>query len=212
MPDAAQYGDAGADTFRTYLEHCGGLGDPESLCVWAGAILTEASLHLAVAAPGRLLRQGCAELSWAERCDHWGIERSRDCCVQMPFKTLSNGFPQNLWTLIKSDRHRNVSAIIRHPARRLLSCSATRHEATGKPIVYTSAESVFQIAINVDKFGLDTLYHYCEVARKMLVGDWACGRVIARPYIINAEGKRERTPQTARTIRSHRLPIRRSTW
>ena len=67
------------------------------------------------------------------------------------------------------------------------------HEATGKPIVYTSADSVFQIAMNVDKFGLDTLYHYCEVARKMLVGDWACGRVIARPYIINAEGKRERT-------------------
>ena len=52
---------------------------------------------------------------------------------------------------------------------------------------------MFQIALNVEKFGLDTLYHYCEVAREMLVGEFACGRVIARPYIINDEGERERT-------------------
>ena len=66
------------------------------------------------------------------------------------------------------------------------------HEKTGKPIVYTSADSVFQIAANTDVIPLGRLYEICEAARKLLVGDWACGRVIARPYIME-NGKRVRT-------------------
>jgi phosphopentomutase len=66
------------------------------------------------------------------------------------------------------------------------------HEKTGKPIIYTSADSVFQIAANTAVIPLEKLYHICEVARKMLVGDVQVGRVIARPYIIE-NGKRVRT-------------------
>ena len=66
------------------------------------------------------------------------------------------------------------------------------HEATGKPIVYTSADSVFQIAANIEVIPLKELYHICEEARRLLVGDVACGRVIARPYVIE-NGKRVRT-------------------
>ena len=66
------------------------------------------------------------------------------------------------------------------------------HEATGKPIVYTSADSVFQIAANIDVIPLGRLYEICKIARRLLVGEWACGRVIARPYVIK-DGKRERT-------------------
>ena len=66
------------------------------------------------------------------------------------------------------------------------------HEATGKPIVYTSADSVFQIAVNTDVIPLERLYEICKIAREMLVGEWACGRVIARPYVMK-DGKRERT-------------------
>jgi len=66
------------------------------------------------------------------------------------------------------------------------------HERTGYPIVYTSADSVFQIAANVDVIPLERLYEMCEIAREMLVGDVSCGRVIARPYVIK-DGKRERT-------------------
>ena len=57
------------------------------------------------------------------------------------------------------------------------------HKASGKPIIYTSADSVFQIAANIEVVALDQLYEYCEVARKMLVGDFLVGRVIARPFI-----------------------------
>ena len=59
-------------------------------------------------------------------------------------------------------------------------------------IVYTSADSVFQIACNIDVVPLERLYEMCLIARKMLVGEFACGRVIARPYRI-IDGKRERT-------------------
>ena len=66
------------------------------------------------------------------------------------------------------------------------------HEATGKPIVYTSADSVFQIAANIEVIPLERLYQICETARELLQGEFACGRVIARPYVLR-DGKRERT-------------------
>ena len=66
------------------------------------------------------------------------------------------------------------------------------HEATGKPIVYTSADSVFQIAANTAVIPLARLYEICEAARELLQGEWACGRVIARPYVIK-DGVRIRT-------------------
>ncbi|MDF2655646.1 MAG: phosphopentomutase [Bacillota bacterium] len=74
----------------------------------------------------------------------------------------------------------------------IIEALGPEHEKTGKPIIYTSADSVFQIAANTDVIPLEQLYHICEVARRMLVGDVQVGRVIARPYIIQ-DGKRVRT-------------------
>ena len=68
------------------------------------------------------------------------------------------------------------------------------HEKTGKPIVYTSADSVFQIAANTEVIPLKELYRMCEIAREILVGEWSCGRVIARPYVLQ-DGKRTRTSE-----------------
>ena len=191
MPDAAQYGDAGADTFGHIWRHCGGLEIPNLLRLGWGNIDGTSFTDLAVAAP-----EGCfgkaAELSRGKdtTTGHWEIAGLR---TEVPFKTYPNGFPQDFMEAYQ--KAIGIECLGNYPASgtEIIEVLGDEHEATGKPIVYTSADSVFQIAMNVDKFGLDTLYHYCEVARKMLVGDWACGRVIARPYIINAEGKRERT-------------------
>lgn len=191
MPDAAQYGDAGADTFGHIWRHCGGLEIPNLLRLGWGNIDGTSFTDLAVAAP-----EGCfgkaAELSRGKdtTTGHWEIAGLR---TEVPFKTYPNGFPQDFMEAYQ--KAIGMECLGNYPASgtEIIEVLGDEHEATGKPIVYTSADSVFQIAMNVDKFGLDTLYHYCEVARKMLVGDWACGRVIARPYIINAEGKRERT-------------------
>ena len=191
MPDAAQYGDAGADTFGHIWQHCGRIDMPNLLRIGWGN-MPEVSFHdLAIYDPEANVGK-CAEASKGKdtTTGHWEIAGLQ---TDVPFKTYPNGFPQDFMEAYQ--KAIGIECLGNYPASgtEIIEVLGDEHEATGKPIVYTSADSVFQIAMNVDKFGLDTLYHYCEVARKMLVGDWACGRVIARPYIINAEGKRERT-------------------
>lgn len=191
MPDAAQYGDAGADTFGHIWQHCGRIDMPNLLRIGWGN-MPEVSFHdLAIYDPEANVGK-CAEASKGKdtTTGHWEIA---GLPTDVPFKTYPNGFPQDFMEAYQ--KAIGIECLGNYPASgtEIIEMLGDEHEATGKPIVYTSADSVFQIAMNVDKFGLDTLYHYCEVARKMLVGDWACGRVIARPYIINAEGKRERT-------------------
>lgn len=191
MPDAAQYGDAGADTFGHIWQHCGRIDMPNLLRIGWGN-MPEVSFHdLAIYDPEANVGK-CAEASKGKdtTTGHWEIA---GLPTDVPFKTYPNGFPQDFMEAYQ--KAIGMECLGNYPASgtEIIEVLGDEHEATGKPIVYTSADSVFQIAMNVDKFGLDTLYHYCEVARKMLVGDWACGRVIARPYIINAEGKRERT-------------------
>ena len=191
MPDAAEYGDAGADTFGHIWQHCGRIDMPNLLRIGWGN-MPEVSFHdLAIYDPEANVGK-CAEASKGKdtTTGHWEIAGLQ---TDVPFKTYPNGFPQDFMEAYQ--KAIGIECLGNYPASgtEIIEVLGDEHEATGKPIVYTSADSVFQIAMNVDKFGLDTLYHYCEVARKMLVGDWACGRVIARPYIINAEGKRERT-------------------
>ena len=191
LPDAAEYGDAGADTFGHIWQHCGRIDMPNLLCIGWGN-MPEVSFHdLAIYDPEANVGK-CAEASRGKdtTTGHWEIA---GLPTDVPFKTYPNGFPQDFMEAYQ--KAIGIECLGNYPASgtEIIEVLGDEHEATGKPIVYTSADSVFQIAVNVDKFGLDTLYHYCEVARKMLVGDWACGRVIARPYIINAEGKRERT-------------------
>ena len=191
MPDAAEYGDAGADTFGHIWQHCGRIDMPNLLRIGWGN-MPEVSFHdLAIYDPEANVGK-CAEASRGKdtTTGHWEIA---GLPTDVPFKTYPNGFPQDFMEAYQ--KAFGIECLGNYPASgtEIIEVLGDEHEATGKPIVYTSADSVFQIAMNVDKFGLDTLYHYCEVARKMLVGDWACGRVIARPYIINAEGKRERT-------------------
>ena len=191
MPDAAEYGDAGADTFGHIWQHCGRIDMPNLLRIGWGN-MPEVSFHdLAIYDPEANVGK-CAEASKGKdtTTGHWEIA---GLPTDVPFKTYPNGFPQDFMEAYQ--KAIGMECLGNYPASgtEIIEVLGDEHEATGKPIVYTSADSVFQIAMNVDKFGLDTLYHYCEVARRMLVGDWACGRVIARPYIINADGKRERT-------------------
>lgn len=191
MPDAADYGDKGANTFGHIWEFNNGLQIPNMLKLGWGNIQGVMEGRLASPDP-----MGCfgkmAEASKGKdtTTGHWEIAGLK---TDVPFKTYPNGFPREFMDMY--EKAIGIECIGNYPASgtQIIEDLGDESEATGKPIVYTSADSVFQIALNVDKFGLDTLYHYCEVAREMLVGEFACGRVIARPYIINSEGERERT-------------------
>ncbi len=122
---------------------------------------------------------------------HWeitGIETA------MPFKTYPDGFPKAFIREFERQIGREVLGNYPASGTEIIETLGHEHETTGKPIVYTSADSVFQIAANVDIIEIEELYRICEVARKLLVGEFACGRVIARPYEM-VEGKRVRTAQ-----------------
>ena len=191
MPDQELYGDKNTDTFGHIWRECGGLHIPNMLNLGWGNIEGVLDGQLAVEEPmGCFGRMAEASKGKDTTTGHWEIAGLK---TEVPFKTYPDGFPKEFMDAYEAKI--GIQCIGNYPASgtEIIEVLGPEHEATGKPIVYTSADSVFQIAVNVDKFGLDTLYHYCEVAREMLVGEFACGRVIARPYIINAEGKRERT-------------------
>ena len=120
---------------------------------------------------------------------HWEIAGLR---TNVPFKTYPQGFPAEFMAACEAEIGRQCLGNYPASGTEIIEELGPEHEATGKPIVYTSADSVFQIAANLDVIPLEELYEICQTARRLLVGDWACGRVIARPYIMK-DGKRERT-------------------
>lgn len=190
LPDAANYGDAGADTFGHILENKKDMKTPNLIKMgianidgvsWKGAAVKDP-----VGAFGKM-----AEISKGKDTitGHWEIA---GIYTDTPFKTYPDGFPESFIKAFENAIGTEVLGNYPASGTEIIEQLGPEHEATGKPIVYTSADSVFQIAANTDVIPLEKLYEICEEARRLLVGDVACGRVIARPYIIE-NGKRTRT-------------------
>ena len=190
LPDAAAYGDAGADTFGHILENKRDIKIPNLIRLGIGNIQGVSWKNLACDKPigafGKM-----AEVSKGKDTitGHWEIA---GIYTKTPFKTYPEGFPKSF--IEEFEKAIGVGILGNYPASgtEIIENLGPEHEATGKPIVYTSADSVFQIAANTDVIPLERLYEICETARRMLVGDVACGRVIARPYVIK-DGQRVRT-------------------
>ncbi len=187
LDDAAAYGDKGADTLGHIVKEYPEFSVPNLSKLGFGNIVGG---KLAVGEPegayGKLkeLSKGKDTIT-----GHWEIAGLR---TDVPFKTYPEGFPQEFIEKFQNAIGREVLGNCTASGTVIIEELGPEHEATGKPIVYTSADSVFQIAVNTDVIPLEELYQICEAAREMLQGDWACGRVIARPYVIK-DGKRERT-------------------
>ena len=190
LPDAANYGDAGADTFGHILENKKDMKTPNLIKMgianidgvsWKGAAVKDP-----VGAFGKM-----AEISTGKDTitGHWEIA---GIYTDTPFKTYPDGFPESFIKAFENAIGTEVLGNYPASGTEIIEQLGPEHEATGKPIVYTSADSVFQIAANTDVIPLEKLYEICEEARRLLVGDVACGRVIARPYVIE-NGKRTRT-------------------
>ncbi|MCI8348652.1 MAG: phosphopentomutase [Firmicutes bacterium] len=190
LPDAADYGDIGADTFGHILEKNRDLKIPNLKKLGIGNIDDVAWSDLACAEPMGAFGK-MAEISRGKDTitGHWEIA---GIYTDTPFKTYPDGFPQSF--ISEFEKNIGVGVLGNYPTSgtEVIEKLGPEHEATGKPIVYTSADSVFQIAANIDVIPLQRLYEICEEARRLLVGDVACGRVIARPYVIK-DGKRIRT-------------------
>ncbi|WP_303858180.1 phosphopentomutase [Aminicella lysinilytica] len=191
-PDADKYGDLGADTLLHAAENTDNFAIPNLQKLGLGNIQGAGGGRF-VFAPEKLTGSYGRMQEMSRGKDtitgHWeiaGIE------TMTPFKTYPDGFPAEFIEEFQQEIGSEVIGNYAASGTVIIEDLGDEHEATGKPIVYTSADSVFQIAANTDVIPLERLYEICKIARKLLVGKWACGRVIARPYV-KKDGKRVRT-------------------
>ncbi|MBE6034710.1 MAG: phosphopentomutase [Clostridiales bacterium] len=193
LADAENYGDKGANTFWHIADNMDSFHIPNLRKLGLGNIEGAAEGRFAVEQPegafGKLKEKSKGKDTIT---GHWEIA---GLYTEIPFKTYPNGFPKAFMKAYEEAIGVETLGNYAASGTEIIEELGPEHEATGKPIVYTSADSVFQIAANTAVIPLNRLYEICEIARKMLVGDVACGRVIARPYIIDEKGNRTRTSE-----------------
>lgn len=179
LPDAENYGDSVANTLASIRKAKPDLHIPNLIKMGLGLIDGVEVLEKEadpMASYGRL-----AEMSKGKDTitGHWEIA---GLYTPIPFKTFER-FPDDFMKAYESAIGIGTLGNYAASGTEIIKELGPEHKATGKPIVYTSADSVFQIAANTQVVPLDELYRYCEIAREMLVGDLQVGRVIARPFI-----------------------------
>lgn len=177
--DAADYGDEGADTLGNVARAVGGLDLP-TLGAWGIGHCTDV-VGVAPAEPpegvvGVLEPTGAGKDSTT---GHWELMGVR---TRRAFPLYPDGFPAEVIEPFEEAIGRPVLANRAASGTEIIEELAEEHLATGSPIVYTSGDSVFQVAAHTDVVPLERLYDWCETARALLVGDHPVGRVIARPF------------------------------
>ena len=198
LPDADQYGDVGSNSLSNTARVLGGINLPNMGEMGIG------NITFIEGVPAREKTRGaygkCNEISKGKDSvtGHWelmGVE------VKRPFPTYPNGFPKEV--LDEFTRLTGYGVLGNKPASgtEIIKELGEEHMRTKKLIVYTSADSVFQIAANEEIIPIEELYRVCDISRKMLTGQHAVGRVIARPFTgTNADN-------FARTKRRHDYPL-----
>src|SRR3989440_789983 len=190
LPDAAAYGDEGSDTLGNVARVVGGLDLPNLEALGLGNVEPLEGCPPQPGAPavaGRLLERSKGKDTTA---GHWEL---MGVVTPTPFPTYPQGFPHDV---IDPFMHRTGRGVLGNkPASgtEIIQELGEEHQRTGKWIVYTSADSVFQIAAHEETIPLEELYAGCRIAREILLGKHAVGRVIARPFV-GEPGNYVRTP------------------
>jgi phosphopentomutase len=180
MPDAPDWGDAGADTFGHILESRK-VRLPNLQRYGLGNIRPLASVPPLDQLSGSYGRCALRSNGKDTTTGHWEMA---GIVLDRAFPTYPNGFPSSV--IDKFVRETSVPGILGNiPASgtEIIKVLGEEHLKTGKPIVYTSADSVFQIAAHEEVIALERLYEICEIARGILDGEHKVGRVIARPFL-----------------------------
>lgn len=180
MPDSAKYGDVGSDTLGNVSKAVGGLKLPNMEKLGLGNIDGVKNITKCENPMGSFGK--CAELSIGKDTvtGHWEIA---GVVLEEPLNTYPEGFSEDIIKEFESKIGRKIIGNKVASGTEIIKELGEEHIKTGSPIVYTSADSVFQIAAHEDVIPLDELYNMCQIARKMFVGEKAVGRIIARPFI-----------------------------
>ena len=190
LPDAHEYGDEGSDTLGNVAKAVGGLDLPNLEQLGLGNVADLQGcppMQGAPAVAGRLFERSKGKDTTTGHWELMGIVTP----VAMP--TYPHGFPGGL---IEEFAHRTGRGVIGNKAAsgtEIIEELGEEHQRTGKWIVYTSADSVFQVAAHEETIPLEELYEACGIAREILTGQHAVGRVIARPFV-GSPGSYTRTP------------------
>ena len=181
LKDAKSYGDEGSHTLDNVYKTCNGIKINELEKLGIGnieGVKAPKKCDNAIGAFGR-----CEEASKGKDTvtGHWEIS---GVILEEPLNTYPQGFSDDIINEFK--KRANVEGILGNivaSGTQIIEDLGEEHVKTGYPIIYTSADSVFQIAAHEDVISVEKLYEMCEIARNMLVDKWAVGRVIARPFI-----------------------------
>ena len=189
MPDAAKYGDEGSNTLGTVAKSLEfSMPNMEKLGLFN---IDGVTVKAPYAAPeGVFARMTEQSAGKDTTTGHWEIA---GLISKKPMPTFPNGFPQELLDEFSKAVGRKVLCNKPYSGTQVIQDYGDEHVKTGALIVYTSADSVFQIAAHEDVVPVEELYRDCEIARQMLQGDLGVGRVIARPFVGTSSGNYTRT-------------------
>jgi phosphopentomutase len=178
-PDAAAYGDQGANTL-SHVAAVGGLDAPNLSALGLGAVTEMRGLAPDAARPGtahgRLTERSAGKDTTTGHWEMCGIVLDR------PFPTYPDGFPPEVVEAWEQAIGRKALGNKAASGTEIIAELGEEHLRTGRPILYTSADSVFQVATHVKVVRLEELYEWCRIARRLLTGEHQVGRVIARPF------------------------------
>src|SRR3989339_110517 len=183
LPDAEKYGDIGANTLGNIAKSVKDFNLPNLIKLGLYNLLPSSVIcHSPSGIIGSYGKMAEASSCKDTPIGHWEIT---GLITEKPLPTYPNGFPKDLIEKYEKAIGTKTLGNYASSGTEIIKSLGEEHYKTGYPIVYTSADSVFQIAAHEDDkiFGLKRLYQICEIARKMLVAPHNIGRVIARPFI-----------------------------
>ena len=179
MPDSGSFGDTGVNTLSSCAS-TGALHIPNMIAAGLGNIDGVSCLPKTEAPTGAYARLAEKSMGKDTTIGHWEIA---GIVSNEPLPTYPEGFPEEVLAPFREATGRGVLANAPWSGTAVIDAFGDEHLRTGDLIVYTSADSVFQIAAHEDLVPPETLYEYCRAARKILKGKHGVGRVIARPFI-----------------------------
>ena len=188
QPDAAAFGDAGSNTLASCAKSAK-LVIPNMIAAGLGNIAGVSCLPKMDAPTGAYCRLTERSQGKDTTIGHWEIA---GIVSEDPMPTYPNGFPEEILAPFREATGRGVLLNLPMSGTDAISKYGDAHVATGDLIVYTSADSVFQIAAHEEIVPPEKLYEYCRIARNLLVGKHGVGRVIARPFV-GTSGAYQRT-------------------
>jgi phosphopentomutase len=181
LPDAQAYGDATTvNTIANTAEYVGGLRLPNFEAIGLGALVPVRDVGTTPLRPARIARLAEQSAGKDTITGHWEMA---GIITEIAFPTFPHGFPAEVVSQFAGITGRAPLGNIPASGTEIIAELGEEHMRTGRPILYTSADSVFQVAAHEDIVPIEMLHYWCEEARKMLVPPYEVNRVIARPFV-----------------------------